>query len=102
MTIEENLRPSPVSVTTPTTMPAEAQVVAALMAPIEPSAMARTRGEASTADQTRVATPEPDGPPRRKDESTTARPALLRLRPMRAREKSMKNFPAPDWLRKAP
>ena len=40
--MEENFRPSPVSVTTPTTMPAQAQVVAALSAPIEPSASART------------------------------------------------------------
>src|SRR5215204_7658296 len=46
MTIDENLSPSPVRVTTPTTMPAQAQVVAALMAPIEPSAMARTSFEA--------------------------------------------------------
>ena len=49
-----------------------------------------------------VATPEPDGPPRRNDDSTTVRPALLGLPPMSASEKSMKNLPAPDWLRKAP
>ncbi len=42
MTIVENFSPSPVSVTTPTMMPAEAQVVAALSALIEPSASART------------------------------------------------------------
>ena len=42
MTIDENFRPRPVSVTTPTTMPAQAQVVAAFSAPIEPSASAFT------------------------------------------------------------
>ena len=42
MTMDENLSPSPVNVTTPTTMPAQAQVVAALSAPIEPSASAFT------------------------------------------------------------
>ena len=42
MTIDENLRPRPVSVTMPTTMPAQAQVVAAFSAPIEPSASAFT------------------------------------------------------------
>src|SRR5437899_9504480 len=40
-----------------------------------------------------VATPEPDGPPSRNEESTTARPALLGLPPMALREKSMKNLP---------
>ena len=40
--MEENFSPSPVSVTTPTMMPAEAQVVAALSTPVEPSASART------------------------------------------------------------
>src|SRR3954449_2816869 len=59
-------------------------------------------GAATVPIMTVVATPDPDGPPSRKDESTTARPALLRLRPMSASEKSMKNLPAPDWLRKAP
>ena len=49
-----------------------------------------------------VATPEPDGPPIRNDESTTARPAALRLPPMAANEKSMKKWPAPDWCRTAP
>ncbi len=49
-----------------------------------------------------VATPEPDGPPSRNDDSTTARPALLCLPPIAASEKSMKNFPAPEWARKAP
>jgi hypothetical protein len=49
-----------------------------------------------------VATPDPDGPPRRNDESTTVRPAALRLPPMSASEKSMKNLPAPDCCRKAP
>ena len=45
-----------------------------------------------------VATPEPDGPPSRKDDSTTARPAELRRPPMAANEKSMKKRPAPDML----
>ncbi len=49
-----------------------------------------------------VATPEPDGPPSRNDDSTTARPAALRLPPMAANEKSMKNLPAPDCCSTAP
>src|SRR5215217_2100035 len=59
-------------------------------------------GAATVPIMTVVATPDPDGPPSRNDDNTTARPALLGLRPMRASEKSMKNLPAPDWLRKAP
>src|SRR5690349_17714233 len=59
-------------------------------------------GAATVPIITVVATPEPEGPPSRNDESTTARPALLGLRPIKASEKSIKNFPAPDWLRKAP
>ena len=46
-----------------------------------------------------VATPEPDGPPSRNDDSTTARPAELRRPPMAANEKSMKKRPAPDCCR---
>ena len=38
-----------------------------------------------------VATPEPDGPPSRNDESTTVRPAALALLPISVIEKSMKN-----------
>jgi hypothetical protein len=49
-----------------------------------------------------VATPDPDGPPSRKDDRTTERPAALRLPPSAAKEKSMKNLPAPDWPRNAP
>ncbi len=49
-----------------------------------------------------VATPEPDGPPRRNEAITTARPALLDLPPISAKEKSRKNFPAPEYCRKAP
>ncbi len=49
-----------------------------------------------------VATPEPDGPPSRKDDATTARPALVGLPPITASEKSMKNFPAPECCRIAP
>jgi hypothetical protein len=37
-----------------------------------------------------VATPEPEGPPNKNDDSTTARPAALRLPPIAAKEKSMK------------
>ncbi len=40
MTIEENLSPSPVSVTTPTMTPATAQVAATLIIWREPSAIA--------------------------------------------------------------
>ena len=49
-----------------------------------------------------VATPEPDGPPSRNEESTTVRPALLGLPPISAIEKSMKNLPAPECCRNAP
>ena len=49
-----------------------------------------------------VATPEPDGPPSRNEDSTTVRPALLALLPIIAIEKSMKNFPAPECCRNAP
>src|SRR3954453_14342591 len=59
-------------------------------------------GDATVPIITVVATPDPDGPPSRNDESTTARPALFGLPPMAASEKSMKNFPAPDWNRNAP
>ena len=45
-----------------------------------------------------VATPEPDGPPIRNEESTTARPAELRRPPMAANEKSMKNLPGARLL----
>ena len=41
--MDENFSPRPVSVTTPTMMPAEAQVVAAVSTPIEPSASVRIR-----------------------------------------------------------
>src|SRR3972149_3348554 len=53
MTIEENFSPSPVSVTTPTMMPAVAQVVAAVSTLIEPSAIART-SFVGTSDVSRV------------------------------------------------
>jgi len=49
-----------------------------------------------------VATPEPEGPPSRKDDITTVRPALFGLLPRTPSEKSMKNFPAPEFERKAP
>src|SRR5215212_1230030 len=44
-TIELNLRPSPVSVTTPTMIPAPAQVAATFSTPSEPPASAFTRPE---------------------------------------------------------
>ena len=49
-----------------------------------------------------VATPDPDGPPIRNEDSTTARPAELRLPPIAAKENSMKNLPAPEYCRTAP
>src|SRR6478735_3834232 len=53
----------------------------------------RMIGHATVPIVTVVATPEPEGPPRRKDDMTTARPAALGF-PFIARiEKSMKNLP---------
>ena len=49
-----------------------------------------------------VATPEPDGPPSRNDDSTTVRPAAFALLPISVIEKSMKNFPAPECCRNEP
>src|SRR4029450_13415220 len=48
------------------------------------------------------ATPDPEGPPSRNDDSTTVRPALFGFPPISASEKSMKNLPAPDCCRNAP
>src|SRR6185369_2570732 len=45
MTIVLNFRPRPVSVTTPTMMPAPAQVAATLSMPIEPPSIALTNGD---------------------------------------------------------
>ena len=59
-------------------------------------------GHATVPIITVVATPDPDGPPSRNDEATTARPALEGLPPMTASEKSMKNLPAPECCRIAP
>src|SRR6266850_3568273 len=59
-------------------------------------------GHATAPIVTVVATPDPEGPPSRNDDSTTVRPALLALLPISAIEKSMKNFPAPDCCRNAP
>jgi hypothetical protein len=42
-----------------------------------------------------VATPDPDGPPSKKDDKTTVFPTLEVFPPMMATEKSMKNLPAP-------
>ncbi len=59
-------------------------------------------GQATVPSVTVVATPEPDGPPSRKEDSTTVRPALAALPPVAAKEKSTKNFPAPLACRIAP
>jgi len=59
-------------------------------------------GQATVPIITVVATPEPEGPPSRKDDATTERPALDGLLPITASEKSMKNFPAPECCRMAP
>ncbi len=49
-----------------------------------------------------VATPDPDGPPSRNDDSTTVRPAPERRPPISAKLKSRKNLPAPECCRNAP
>src|SRR3954462_15696388 len=53
MTIEENLSPSPVRVTTPTMMPAEAQVAATLITPVVPASIAFTKRRGVIADSRR-------------------------------------------------
>ena len=59
-------------------------------------------GYATDPIATVVATPLPDGAPRRNEESTMVRPAADRLPPVTASEKSMKNSPAPENCRTAP
>jgi hypothetical protein len=59
-------------------------------------------GQATVPMVTVVATPEPDGPPSRNDDSTTARPAALGWPFMASSEKSMKKRPAPEACRMAP
>src|SRR5215468_7349148 len=59
-------------------------------------------GQATVPIITVVATPEPDGPPNRNEDATTARPALDGLPPITASEKSIKNLPAPECWRIAP
>src|SRR5687768_2917569 len=61
-----------------------------------------SNGYATAPSVTVVATPEPEGPPSRNEPITTARPALDGLPPISANEKSMKNFPAPEYCRNAP
>src|SRR5215210_9483500 len=56
-------------------------------------------GAATVPIITVVATPDPDGPPRRNDASTTVRPAPVRRPPIAAKLQSRKNLPAPDWVR---
>src|SRR5258706_7056548 len=52
-TIEENLRPRPVSVTTPTMMPADAQVAATFSTPVVPASIACTKRRGIIADSRR-------------------------------------------------
>src|SRR5512143_4300757 len=59
-------------------------------------------GYATEPRVTVVATPLPEGPPRRKEASVTVRPAPVGFPPIAAKEKSMKNLPAPENSRKAP
>src|SRR6476646_1655603 len=59
-------------------------------------------GHATEPIVTVVATPDPDGPPSRNDDSTTVRPAPACLPPIAAKLKSRKNLPAPDCCRNAP
>ena len=49
-----------------------------------------------------VATPEPEGPPNKNEDSTTVLPTLDVLPPMMENEKSMKNLPAPLNCKNAP
>jgi hypothetical protein len=49
-----------------------------------------------------VATPEPEGPPSRKEAAVTARPGPVALLPNAASEKSMKNLPALENCNRAP
>ena len=59
-------------------------------------------GQATVPMVTVVATPEPEGPPSRNDDSTTARPAALGWPFIARSEKSMKKRPAPEACRMAP
>ena len=51
MTIELNFKPKPVSVTTPTIIPAPAQVAATFKTPTEPPSMAFIKGDFKSNDQ---------------------------------------------------
>src|SRR4030042_6287797 len=59
-------------------------------------------GEATAPNVTVVATPLPEGPPRRKEARVTVRPALVGFPPIAAKEKSIKNLPDPENSKKAP
>ena len=59
-------------------------------------------GQATVPMVTVVATPEPEGPPSRNDDNTTARPEALGWPFMARIEKSMKKRPAPEACRIAP
>jgi hypothetical protein len=62
----------------------------------------RSIGQATVPMVTVVATPDPEGPPSRNEDSTTVRPAPDRCPPSSAKLKSRKNLPAPECCRKAP
>ena len=49
-----------------------------------------------------VATPEPDGPPIKNEDRTMVLPTPDDLPPIAAKEKSIKNLPAPVNCKKAP
>jgi len=59
-------------------------------------------GAATEPTVTVVATPEPEGPPSKNEERTIVRPTPDDLPPMAAKEKSIKNLPAPVNCRNAP
>ena len=59
-------------------------------------------GAATEPTVTVVATPEPDGPPMRKEDRTIVLPTPDDFPPIAANEKSMKNLPAPVNCKKAP
>ena len=59
-------------------------------------------GQATEPRVTVVATPLPEGPPRRKEAIVTVRPAEVGFPPISLNEKSIKNLPAPEYSRIAP
>ena len=59
-------------------------------------------GAATEPTVTVVATPDPDGPPSKNEDITIVLPTPEDLPPIAAKEKSIKNFPAPVNCRNAP